>query len=819
MIFITTKLSPMRHIVLLMPLFLLALLAPQAEAFSGGGAGTPGNPYRITTCDELFEIGDDLAANYQLQNNIDCTDTATWNGGAGFFPLGGAATAFTGSFNGRNYVISNLYVERADDVPGEDPDDDVDSDYIGLFGRTSGALIRNVQLENAYVKGFRYVGALVGRAQSSTIENVRVNVSAAADAQNDCNPKVCVWARWGENGGGVAGYAEDSTITNVVVGGAVKGSGNFIGGVAGYTENAEISYATSTARIDGGWTVGGLVGHLNYSTITYSIASGDVVGYEVDGTGKNGESIGGLVGFSSDGQSEISHSSASGNVSGGAYIGGLVGLMNQGSVADSFATGDVTASSSLVGGLIGRSNGVDVSDAYATGDVSAAASKVGGLIGYSNGDVITDAYAEGDVTGDDEVGGFAGFVDSSSSISGAYATGDVSGDVYVGGFVGNASSSAITESYAEGNASGDTTIGGFAGLAGCGVSTITQSYATGDVSGESYAGGFAGATACLGGLGSTLDQVYATGDIEITDTTAGGLIGYSGYSEISNAYASGAVSGAFFIGGLVGEMQISTTTNTYARGLVDGLSTGGLVASITDSAVVDSNWDAEASGQSTSAGLDDIFGNPTDSMKSRYVFESYFGWDFTTIWGMNGTDNESYPFLRFQGFTDDPDYESPPDEEEESTGGRSSGGTRKAKTATTTDSVVVTPSPVIASVGVDAKIRDVIIKNRAIFEKARAAGIVLPQFVIDILSATSTSDVPVRDLMLGMSGEDVILLQNILIAQGHSIPAGATGLFGPQTAAALIAYQTKFSIAPAQGYFGAKTRAAMKANGISGLWW
>ncbi len=49
--------------------------------------------------------------------------------------------------------------------------------------------------------------------------------------------------------------------------------------------------------------------------------------------------------------------------------------------------------------------------------------------------------------------------------------------------------------------------------------------------------------------------------------------------------------------------------------------------------------------------------------------------------------------------------------------------------------------------------------------------------------------------------------------------AGATGLFGPQTAAALIAYQTKFSTAPAQDYFGAKTRAVMKANSISGLWW
>ncbi len=76
-----------------------------------------------------------------------------------------------------------------------------------------------------------------------------------------------------------------------------------------------------------------------------------------------------------------------------------------------------------------------------------------------------------------------------------------------------------------------------------------------------------------------------------------------------------------------------------------------------------------------------------------------------------------------------------------------------------------------------------------------------------------------RDLDMGMSGDDVRALQNLLISQGQVIPSGATGLFGAQTKAALAAYQAANGIVPAAGYFGAVTRAHMKAAGLSGLWW
>jgi photosystem II stability/assembly factor-like uncharacterized protein len=80
---------------------------------------------------------------------------------------------------------------------------------------------------------------------------------------------------------------------------------------------------------------------------------------------------------------------------------------------------------------------------------------------------------------------------------------------------------------------------------------------------------------------------------------------------------------------------------------------------------------------------------------------------------------------------------------------------------------------------------------------------------------TSTS---VRDLEHGMRGDDVKSLQELLISQGYSIPAGPTGYFVDQTRDALIEYQIKNSITPAVGYFGEATRTQMKSAGL-GVWW
>lgn len=69
------------------------------------------------------------------------------------------------------------------------------------------------------------------------------------------------------------------------------------------------------------------------------------------------------------------------------------------------------------------------------------------------------------------------------------------------------------------------------------------------------------------------------------------------------------------------------------------------------------------------------------------------------------------------------------------------------------------------------------------------------------------------DLTIGSTGAEVTALQNWLISEGYSIPAGATGYFGTQTQSALAAYQAANGISPAAGYFGPITRAKVNAAG------
>lgn len=71
----------------------------------------------------------------------------------------------------------------------------------------------------------------------------------------------------------------------------------------------------------------------------------------------------------------------------------------------------------------------------------------------------------------------------------------------------------------------------------------------------------------------------------------------------------------------------------------------------------------------------------------------------------------------------------------------------------------------------------------------------------------------VRELAFGASGGDVAALQEFLIDNGFTIPAGATGYFGTQTQTALIAYQNARGILPATGYFGSVTKLAMTSTG------
>jgi hypothetical protein len=107
---------------------------------------------------------DDLDANYKLVSDIDVSNTAQFNNGQGFDPVG----SFSGSLDGDSHTIAGLTIDRSDES------------NIGLFGVTSSdETLTGVTFANATVTGNNQVGKLVEF-------NGGVNVSSGRLSEGIC---------------------------------------------------------------------------------------------------------------------------------------------------------------------------------------------------------------------------------------------------------------------------------------------------------------------------------------------------------------------------------------------------------------------------------------------------------------------------------------------------------------------------------------------------------------------------------------------------------------------------------------------------------
>jgi hypothetical protein len=308
-----------------------------------------------------------------------------------------------------------------------------------------------------------------------------------------------------------------------------------------------------------------------------------------------------------------------------------------------------SSTSSYVGGLVGYNNASDgpgsiITNCYSTGSVSGS-SYVGGLVGYNNTSggpprsLITNCYSTGTVSGNLYAGGLVGR--NYSNISTCYSTGTVSGSGIVGGLVGGNSGSSgnITNCCSTGAVSSTgITVGG---LVGSNSGNISNSYSTSLVSGSGTVGGLVGDNGSS--ISSSISSCYSTGSVSSTGSSNnfGGLVGSNGGS-ISDCYSTSPVSGSLNVGGLVGYHNGGSfrgITNCYATGTVSGSSNvGGLVGSHNFGNIVNSFWDTQTSGQTTSQGGT---GKTTAQMKTLSTFT---GWDFTSIWHI--VQGQTYPFLK-----------------------------------------------------------------------------------------------------------------------------------------------------------------------------
>ncbi|MCK5520444.1 MAG: hypothetical protein KAI81_04975, partial [Candidatus Marinimicrobia bacterium] len=208
------------------------------------GSGTEGDPYQITTLDELGWISDHTGMwdkYYEQTTNIDAAATSSWDSDSGFTPIGNSAIEFTGSYNGQGYTIDNLFIDR-------------DTPYTALFGYTNSSDLDKIGLTNVDISGQAYTGALVGRNYTTQI--------------NECYSTGSI-SGTGASGGLVGANGQVTTIENCYSTAGVNSTGDAVGGLVGdnYYATATINNCYSTGNVVGATNVGGLVGAKQVSSV------------------------------------------------------------------------------------------------------------------------------------------------------------------------------------------------------------------------------------------------------------------------------------------------------------------------------------------------------------------------------------------------------------------------------------------------------------------------------------------------------------------------------------------------------------------------
>jgi hypothetical protein len=587
--------------------------APTQTNFASNitGGATLNTYMLVNTVYDLQTIQNNLAGTYALGRDIDASATASWNGGAGFTPLGDYVTTFTGLFDGQNHTVSGLVINRPS------------TDYVGLFSYLdSSSMVRNVGLLGGSVTGRDLVGALAGTNLGVVMQSYATGAVAATDGYV----------------GGLVGYNSDGSIAQSYATGAVTGAATQAGGLVG-SNSGRITQSYATGAVTAPNFAGGLVGtNSGYGYITQSYATGAVRGttnvgglvgnnseYYTHGNGivqsywdsyTTGQAAGIGGGDASTGLSAVTSDpalsaaanyafkqSAYGNFdftpgasAGWFMVDGKTRPFGQWEYSTNVANAhqlqlmamnlgasykltrdiDLSASLATVGGAypgMWSSSGFSPIGALSslfTGSfdgqnhvisnlaINLPTTTYVGLFGYTAGSATLSnvSLQAANVTGLNRVGVLAGT--STGTISNVSASGTVAATGYGGGLVGDNRGSIA-------NSSAAVTVAGL---------TTTSS----------YMGGLVG----WNNANTRIQDSHATGNVTAgtSGTLAGGLTGQNNGS-ILRSYATGAVSGGAAssgnqgIGGLVGyngSGAAATIVDSYATGAVTATAAGGAAA-------------------------------------------------------------------------------------------------------------------------------------------------------------------------------------------------------------------------------------------------
>jgi len=335
---------------------------------AASGNGTESDPFVLTSPEHIGSLADAPDAHFRIDGTIDLSQLEPRA------PIGSEAEPFGGSLlAGPDAVIVGL-------------------DGAPLFG---------VVGPGARIEGLRFVEPQVEAEPGQPVGVLAAVIQGSVEA-----PVV---------------------VGDIVIDGGLVSGGDFAGGLAGQVSHAGINDVSSSATVQGGASVGGIVGSATDTSFANPSFDGAVsaTGSRVGGiagdlhdsllhdavvTGVvsgDGDDVGGLAGHVSGG--EILRSVGAATVYGGGIgSGGAVGtLASAALLAETYATSTVHGADE-VGGLVGRVHAATVRDSYAVGAVLASGETAGGLAGALVDANMARVYARGQVTGGDHAGGLAG---------------------------------------------------------------------------------------------------------------------------------------------------------------------------------------------------------------------------------------------------------------------------------------------------------------------------------------------------------------------------------------------------------------------------
>ena len=248
-----------------------------AQTF-GGGDGSAGNPYQISTVAHLTTLATNVNAGttysgvyFVLISDIDISGS--------FTPIGKVTTSnnngsisnpypFKGNFNGNNFTIRRLKISSTPPLK------------IGLFGCTDSAFIENVSMkvDTISINGnqdYNYTGFLIAYANNTIVRNCNIGDST----------HIYYGALKKDNNiGGMIGYAYNCTIElcyslcSISIIATGDQNNNSIGGLIGKAVNCTINNCYTRNYL---WTnsqnnnsnIGGLVGTTQNSTFSNSYSA------------------------------------------------------------------------------------------------------------------------------------------------------------------------------------------------------------------------------------------------------------------------------------------------------------------------------------------------------------------------------------------------------------------------------------------------------------------------------------------------------------------------------------------------------------------